>query len=152
MESKVLHTDIQQSAYKPALVDYARSSLTVADIVREYRSRPYVGSLNRAEAFDCVTFINELTGAEIDGEWMDEGGDLPFRSIPLSQARPGDLLVFNMPWSTHRWHVALMTDGLGADDMTAKLFGPYFGHAACECWIAPMWRKYLVGAYRVEMM
>lgn len=119
---------------------------------RRYLARPYRTAPERAACFDCVAFVNDLTGAQIAPAWMEDGGDVPFTPICVTAARPGDILIFRMPWQARPWHMAVMTAGRSVDDQRARLIGPYYGHACVEAWIAPMWRRHLVRAVRVEAL
>lgn len=103
-------------AYDPSNITAAPAATLTTAAVALFNNRPFVSSPVRAECFDCVAMVNALTGADIAAEWTNEGGDLPFRKIDLTEAQSGDLITFVMPWASDRNHVAVLTgDGFAGD-------------------------------------
>ncbi len=126
----------------------ARRAIIVAEALT-FKGEAYVASADRSECFDCVTMINTLTGSTVTADWMATGGDLPFDEIAPSDALPATCWCSTYPGRAALIYMAIVTAGEGVNDPKAKVFGPAC-RAACETWLAPMFRQHLVAAYRVE--
>lgn len=86
--------------------------------------------------------------AEVGGrEALLEGLSARFAAVDLTIARPGDILVFRMRPRCPAKHVAILSEG-AIDDPRAKIIHAYWGHAVVESWLAPVWRKHAVAAFR----
>ncbi len=120
----------------------------IVDAARAFAGHPYISSPDRAACFDCVTLVTALTGQDIAADWVRHGGRLPFVSIALEAAVPGDLLVL---MDRDHWLMAILTEGHGVDDPRARLFTVRRCRAAAEAWLTPALRHSLVSACRLPM-
>ncbi len=109
---------------------------------------------------DCIGLVRGVWGEVVDlpaysPDWAEIGGkemlldglSARFQTVDLAAARPGDVLVFRMRPRSPAKHAAILSEG-GVDDPRARIVHAYWGHAVVQSWLAPVWRKHVVAAFR----
>jgi cell wall-associated NlpC family hydrolase len=124
----------------------------VVDRALKLVGRSYVSSSDPSACFNWSTFVREATGAALPlipagRDDFDAGLTVEdvaaqlraagFSPVPVTLARPGDVLLFGMP----RAHAAVMV----SEHTIAHC---YSGRAAVETWLRPWWSERLVSAWR----
>jgi NlpC/P60 family putative phage cell wall peptidase len=66
--------------------------------------------------------------------------------IDLSQARPGDVLLFRMTPEACVKHCAILAEARPGDP-ERRMIHAYWGRAVVESWIGPWWRRRLAHAF-----
>lgn len=110
---------------------------------------------------DCVGLVRGVWGGAVElppysPDWAEVGGEetlldglsARFELVDLAEAQPGEVLVFRMRPRCPAKHVAILSEG-GVEDPRARIVHAYWGHAVVQSWLAPVWRKHLVAAFRL---
>jgi NlpC/P60 family putative phage cell wall peptidase len=145
-----------------------RRAVDRAAIVAEARS--WVGTPYRHQASiqgvgcDCLGLVRgvwrALYGDEPEApppyrpDWAETGGRETLLEaarrhlveIPVSAARPGDVLLFRMSPDACLKHCAILADGRPGDP-ERRMLHAYWGRAVVESWLGPWWRRRLAHAF-----
>lgn len=145
-----------------------RRAVDRAAIVAEARS--WVGTPYRHQASikgvgcDCLGLVRgvwrALYGEEPEApppyrpDWAETGGRETLLAaarrhlveIPVSAARPGDVLLFRMSPDACLKHCAILADGHPGDP-EPRMLHAYWGRAVVESWLGPWWRRRLAHAF-----
>lgn len=137
----------------------------IVSSARDWIGTPYRHQASlKGRGCDCLGLVRgvwrALYGAEPEAapayraDWAETGGRESLLeaarrhlvAIDLSQARPGDVLLFRMTPEACIKHCAILSEARPGDP-ERRMIHAYWGRAVVESWIGPWWRRRLAHAF-----
>ncbi len=137
----------------------------IVSSARDWIGTPYRHQASlKGRGCDCLGLVRgvwrALHGAEPEAapayraDWAETGGRETLLEaarwhlveIDLSQARPGDVLLFRMTPEACIKHCAILSEARPGDP-ERRMIHAYWGRAVVESWIGPWWRRRLAHAF-----
>ena len=137
----------------------------IVSSARDWIGTPYRHQASlKGRGCDCLGLVRgvwrALYGAEPEAapayraDWAETGGRETLLEaarwhlveIDLSQARPGDVLLFRMTPEACIKHCAILSEARPGDP-ERRMIHAYWGRAVVESWIGPWWRRRLAHAF-----
>ena len=136
----------------------------VVEAARGWLGTPYRHQASlKGEGADCLGLVRgvwrEVAGEEPEAlppyspDWAEVGGEELLLGaarrwlveVSVSEAKPGDVLLFRMSPGAPVKHCAILSAAVGVE---SKIIHAYWGRAVVESWMGPWWRRRLAAAFR----